>query len=103
MLSTPVAGNAWTDAYEDNKGAVEFWYYHALISDTTRLGLLETCNFSSIGPLKATIESSVGAKVLTLQYRLLSSSLYRPLTLDMLVGPLPWLSHSDTEQPEAVE
>ena len=36
---------------EDNKGAVDFWYSHALISDATREGIYSLCNFSRIGPL----------------------------------------------------
>lgn len=51
-------GNAWTDADEDNKGAVEFWHSHALISDTTRDGLMQKCNFSRIGPLQVEAVSS---------------------------------------------
>ena len=54
------AGNAWTDPVEDNKGAVDFWYSHALISEDTRDGIYATCNFSQIGPLKvsASIEGA---------------------------------------------
>ena len=37
---------------EDNKGAIDFWFYHALISDDTRNGIYATCNFSNIGPLQ---------------------------------------------------
>lgn len=36
---------------EDNKGAVDFWYSHALISEATREGIYSLCNFSHIGPL----------------------------------------------------
>ena len=39
---------------------MEFWYSHALISDATRDGILATCNFSSIGPLRAQIEDDTG-------------------------------------------
>lgn len=46
-----IAGNAWTDPAYDNQGAVDFWWTHALISDTIRDGLLHDCNFSGIGPL----------------------------------------------------
>ncbi|KAK9905794.1 hypothetical protein WJX75_006411 [Coccomyxa subellipsoidea] len=53
-----LVGNAWTDADEDNKGAVEFWHSHALISDTTRDGLMQKCNFSRIGPLQVEAVSS---------------------------------------------
>jgi len=54
------AGNAWTDPVEDNKGAVDFWYSHALISEDTRDGIYAMCNFSQIGPLKvsASIEGA---------------------------------------------
>lgn len=51
------AGNAWTDAGYDNQGAVDFWWTHALISDSIRDSLLHDCNFSGIGPL-ATVEYS---------------------------------------------
>ena len=37
---------------EDNKGAIDFWFYHALISEDTRSGIYATCNFSNIGPLQ---------------------------------------------------
>ena len=55
------AGNAWTDPIEDNKGAVDFWYSHALISEDTRDGIFAHCNFSRIGPLQvssARVESA---------------------------------------------
>ncbi|CAL5224857.1 g7615 [Coccomyxa viridis] len=54
-----MAGNAWTDPVEDNKGAVDFWYSHALISEDTRDGIFGQCNFSRIGPLQvsARVES----------------------------------------------
>ena len=54
------AGNAWTDPIEDNKGAVDFWYSHALISEETRDGIFGQCNFSRIGPLQvsARVESA---------------------------------------------
>lgn len=54
------AGNAWTDPIEDNKGAVDFWYSHALISEDTRDGIFAQCNFSRIGPLQvsARVESA---------------------------------------------
>lgn len=50
-----IVGNAWTDPAYDNQGAVDFWWTHALISDTIRDGLLHDCNFSGVGPL-ATVE-----------------------------------------------
>lgn len=45
-------GNAWTDAGFDNEGAVDFWWTHALISDAVRDSLLNSCNFSGVGPLQ---------------------------------------------------
>ena len=48
-----LVGNAWTDSAIDNKGAVSFWWSHALISDASYRGLLSTCNFSEVGPLRA--------------------------------------------------
>lgn len=45
-------GNPWTDTYTDNLGAVDFWWHHALISDSSIQGLKENCNFSWIGPLE---------------------------------------------------
>ena len=35
----------------DDAGAVDFWWSHALISDTTSSGIKQHCNFSAIGPL----------------------------------------------------
>ena len=62
LIRTPLthAGNAWTDPIEDNKGAVDFWYSHALISADTRDGIFAKCNFSRIGPLtvSARVESA---------------------------------------------
>jgi serine carboxypeptidase-like clade 2 len=49
-----MVGNAWTDAEEDNKGAVEFWHNHALNSDETYNNIVEECDFTNIGPLEAT-------------------------------------------------
>lgn len=44
---------------EDNKGAVDFWYSHALISDATREGIYSLCNFSRIGPLSVLESTNV--------------------------------------------
>jgi serine carboxypeptidase-like clade 2 len=46
-----LVGNAWTDAAWDNRGAVEHWYSHALISKATHDGIMDKCDFSHIGPL----------------------------------------------------
>lgn len=48
-------GNAWTDPYVDNRGAVDFWWSHAIISDGSRDSLLQSCNFSGVGPLLLTL------------------------------------------------
>lgn len=34
-------------------GAVDFWWSHALISDESADGIKATCNFSTVGPLRA--------------------------------------------------
>ena len=52
VLFNATAGNAWTDAGFDNEGAVDFWWTHALISDDVRDSLLQSCNFSGVGPLR---------------------------------------------------
>eukprot|EP00798_Chlamydomonas_sp_ICE-L_P017508 gene17508-23820_t len=44
-------GNAWTDPQNDNRGNVEYWWTHALISDRTYLGMLKYCNFAQSNPL----------------------------------------------------
>ena len=46
------AGNAWTHPRIDNKGAVDFWWAHAIISDESRDSMLHSCNFSDVGPLR---------------------------------------------------
>ena len=46
-----LAGNPWTDPEIDNKGAVDFWWSHAIISDEVRHALLRFCDFSGVGPL----------------------------------------------------
>jgi serine carboxypeptidase-like clade II len=48
-----MAGNAWTYMPFDNAGAVFDWWSHALNSDATYKGLMENCDFTDIGPLKA--------------------------------------------------
>lgn len=50
-LAGLVVGNAWTDAPLDNTGAVEMWYWHNMIDNDTRSGILTTCNMSDVGPL----------------------------------------------------
>lgn len=44
---------------------MEFWHSHALISDTTRDGLMNKCNFSRIGPLRVEAVTKGSAKVRT--------------------------------------
>lgn len=38
-------GNPWTDSYFDNKGAVDFWYHHSLISDETYNEIQKSCDY----------------------------------------------------------
>jgi len=47
-----LVGNAWTVAEEDNKGAAQYWWTHALNSDETFEGIMANCDFTGIGPLK---------------------------------------------------
>jgi len=47
-----MVGNAWTYMPIDNVGAVFYWWSHALISDDTYNGIMNSCNFTNIGPLK---------------------------------------------------
>jgi len=47
-----LVGNAWTYMPIDNRGAVDYWHQHALISDETYNGIVNNCNFTDIGPLK---------------------------------------------------
>jgi serine carboxypeptidase-like clade 2 len=42
-------GNPWTDAAVDNRGAVDYWWAHALISDGTVQGIKANCDFDRIG------------------------------------------------------
>lgn len=44
-------GNAWTDAYYDNKGSVEFFQSHSLISDETYKNLMDNCDFAHEFPI----------------------------------------------------
>ncbi len=48
-----MVGNAWTDATIDNRGAVDFWFQHGMVSAPTYTGIVSTCNFSDVGPLKS--------------------------------------------------
>lgn len=57
-----LVGNAWTDATFDNKGALNYWHSHGLISFAARDGVEESCDFSRIGPLlESSRASSAGA------------------------------------------
>jgi serine carboxypeptidase-like clade II len=55
-------GNAWTVAEEDNKGAAEYWWTHALNSDETFKGIMDNCDFTGIGPLKGGEEVRKGRR-----------------------------------------
>lgn len=59
-----LVGNAWTDAFYDNSGAVEMWYWHGMISNETRNGILNTCNMSDVGPL-ARESKALASSILT--------------------------------------
>ncbi|KAF5835085.1 Alpha/Beta hydrolase protein [Dunaliella salina] len=48
-----MVGNPWTDPAVDNKGAVDYWWSHALIGDDVFAGINDNCDFSSVGPLDA--------------------------------------------------
>jgi len=52
-LKGMAVGNAWTDAGVDNYGALFYWWSHALISDSSYYGVMNSCNLSAVGPLKA--------------------------------------------------
>ena len=44
-------GNPATDAYSDNLGATDFYYYHSLISDETYKKLKDNCDFANDLPV----------------------------------------------------
>ncbi|KAI3426409.1 hypothetical protein D9Q98_008779 [Chlorella vulgaris] len=46
-----LVGNAWTHAPTDNRGAVDFWWSHGIISSETRDGIVGKCDFARVGPL----------------------------------------------------
>jgi len=46
-----LVGNAWTYMPIDNRGAVDYWWTHALISDDSYQKVTNSCDFTSIGPL----------------------------------------------------
>jgi len=48
-----MAGNPLTDTAIDNRGALEFWYTHGIISTATFEGISKYCDFNTIGPLLA--------------------------------------------------
>jgi serine carboxypeptidase-like clade 2 len=51
-------GNALTDGYSDNLGAIKFYYYHSIISDQTYTTLIQNCNFSVDGPVVESIPNA---------------------------------------------
>lgn len=57
-----VVGNVWTDPPSDNRGALDFWFSHGLISFTVRDGLDKNCNFSYIGPLTPRLSAANDAQ-----------------------------------------
>lgn len=44
-------GNAWSDAYYDNRGSIEYFHSHALISDETYEALLANCDLAHEFPI----------------------------------------------------
>lgn len=46
-----MVGNAWTDAANDNAGALEMWWTHAIIDRDSVDAVTAACNLSDIGPL----------------------------------------------------
>jgi hypothetical protein len=44
-------GNAWSDAYYDNKGSIEYFHSHSLISDETYEALMANCDFAHEFPI----------------------------------------------------
>jgi len=50
-LAGMLVGNAWTNAFWDNTGTLETWFWRNMISNDTRNGVLATCNMSTVGPL----------------------------------------------------
>ncbi|CAM6007502.1 unnamed protein product [Sphagnum balticum] len=51
-------GNAATDAYYDNLGATNFYYYHSLISDQTYATLIENCDFAQDLPVDYSLHNA---------------------------------------------
>ena len=56
-----LVGNPWTDAGIDNTGVVEYWWSHAIISDSARSGILKNCDLSHVGPLSTEADLMVSA------------------------------------------
>lgn len=50
-----MVGNAWTDPFYDNKGAVTFWAQTGIISNATYNDIIMHCNFSDVGPFTQNI------------------------------------------------
>ncbi|XP_024375470.1 serine carboxypeptidase-like 22 isoform X2 [Physcomitrium patens] len=44
-------GNAWTDAYFDNKGSIDYFHSHSLISDETYKSLIDNCDLGHEFPI----------------------------------------------------
>lgn len=44
-------GNPWSDAYYNNLGATDWWFYHDVISNETYQAILNNCNFSQDVPV----------------------------------------------------
>ena len=57
-----LVGNAWTNAFYDNTGAVQFWLDRGMISEEIFAGVTSTCNMSDVGPLLARWGAGAGAR-----------------------------------------
>ena len=53
LCRTGCAGNALTSPELDSRGAVEFWWAHAIISTESLTEITRNCDFASIQPLLA--------------------------------------------------
>ncbi|KAL4423355.1 hypothetical protein ABPG77_004286 [Micractinium sp. CCAP 211/92] len=56
-----LVGNALTDPDTDSRGALAFWWSHAIISSETRDGALKNCDFAHIYPLAGNEDVFVSA------------------------------------------
>ena len=78
-------GNAWTNAYFDNTGAVDMWLGHNVVDEATHDGLIAACNMSGTGPL---FKDSAAAAAAAASLGVVPGALgFTPL-LDALAAPV---------------